>query len=1088
MGRRRQKDLSHSSQETIISEVYVEEKETSKSVSEKQNPKFKQPPDAKDNDFIELKPKIQVFKGLDDKVTIHNWLKRYEMLSEYFGWDERRKIIMLGNYLEDDALNWYIENCVNINFEQTKESLVERFGIPVVEPIVEFMNLKYDINTGLDTISDFKLRISKEFKIEQFLNENKKVIIKEIVSNYSRNVIQEKILQNENGLKCNFDQIGVNLSEYKNERINQNDEDILSEKEKIDIKSVLTEFHDVFAKDKFDVGSINIETCKINLTNNVPINLRPYRCSQIDQEKIDAQIKVLLEKGLIRKSISPYSFPVTLADKKDEGKRSRLCIDYRKLNQYTIADNYPFPRIEDIVDKIHGSKYFTKLDIASGFLHILIEKSDIHKTAFVTMNEHFEWLVMPFGFRNAPSIFQRIIYSILKKHNLTKFAHNYLDDILIHSKSFKEHIKHIKLVLSALLKENVKLKLSKCDFAKSKVEYLGHIISENRISPLNDNLISIKEFPRPISIKSVQQFLGKVNYYHKFIPNAPKLLAPLYKLLKKNEQFKWCDNCENSFNLIKDYLISSPILRIYDPNAHCYIFTDASKIGIGAVLKQKDENGNMHPVAYFSKKLLSYQQNYSITEIECLAIVEAINFWHHYLYGKNFTVITDHNALKWLKSVKKPNSRLFNWSLKLSQYDFNIKYEPGKNNVEADCLSRNPIERNECKEHVKVVNLLTKDEILEAQKEWEKNKEPIPKKCFKLNDLIVKHKNMFTKVFVPQKLKLKLIENFHLKFGHLGKNKMIKLMSTCYFWQSMCKDIKSFVDSCDICQTNKLTKVKKLGTLSQIGPAKEPLEIVSIDTIGGFANYNSNKQYIHVAIDNFTRFVWCLASKTQNAKDFINLIKSVMNVSKPKQIIADRYTGINSNEFKNFLCKNDMKIQFITTNCPQSNGICERVNQTLTTRLRCKINDNNHKKCWPKLLELVVEEYNNSPHNVTQFTPKYLLFGLMPFEPIAENYYPSLNEAREIAFKNSEIYHKYNKLLYDNHHLQQTLKVGDLVLIENKNKISRKKLDPVMVGPFKIVKKLSEISYEVECDKKGRETDVFHISKLRLYQKCEHIT
>ncbi len=197
-------------------------------------------------------------------------------------------------------------------------------------------------------------------------------------------------------------------------------------------------------------------------------------------------------------------------------------------------------------------------------------------------------------------------------------------------------------------------------------------------------------------------------------------------------------------------------------------------------------------------------------------------------------------------------------------------------------------------------------------------------------------------------------------------------------------------------------------------------------------------------------------------------------------ILADRYTGIKSNEFSNFLGKNDIKLILITVNCPQSNGLCERVNQTIVTRLRCKLNDNNQNVCWPKLLEKVTEEYNNSPHSVTQFTPKYLMFGIKPFDPLINGSDISLDEAQNIALINSEHNHQLNKRYYDQNHIKFDLKEGDLVYVENKNEISRRKLDPFIAGPFKVLQKLSQTSYEVECDKKGRIKDVFHVSKLRI--------
>jgi putative transposase len=304
----------------------------------------------------------------------------------------------------------------------------------------------------------------------------------------------------------------------------------------------------------------------------------------------------------------------------------------------------------------------------------------------------------------------------------------------------------------------------------------------------------------------------------------------------------------------------------------------------------------------------------------------------------------------------------------------------------------------------------------------------------------------------------------------------------------MTNDVKDYVKSCTVCQTNKIQRQKKLGSLSQVGPAQEPFDIISIDTVGGFSGYNSTKQYIHLAIDHFTRFLWTISSKTQTSKDFINLVKLITQTNKPKLILADKYTGIKSKEFVSYLEKQNIKIIFTPTDSPQSNGCCERVNQTIVTRLHCKINETLKNVCWPKLLIDVNEEYNNTPHSVTEFSPKYLMFGIMPFKPIVNNYYPTLEEARKLAFQKSEENHELNKKYYDRKHNPITLEAGDLVFIGNKNEISRKKLEPLMIGPFKVIKRLSDISYEVESDKKGKTKDIFHISKLRIYKKCNQKT
>ena len=438
----------------------------------------------------------------------------------------------------------------------------------------------------------------------------------------------------------------------------------------------------------------------------------------------------------------------------------------------TIPDKFPFPLFTDIIDQLRDCEYFTTLDITSGFWHVRIVEKDIPKTAFVTQYEHFEWTVLPFGFKNSPQIFQRIIQNILKKHNLFRFARNYLDDILIFTRSYQEHLVHIELVLKAFIKENIKLKLSKCQFAQSSVKYLGHNIAKNKYSPINDNLISLKNIPKPKCLKDLEKFLGKVCYYYKFIPNAFKILKPLYDLKKKDVKFIWCSKCDNAFETIIKYLCSVPVLAIHDPNKECYLYTDASGIGIGAVLKQIQDDNQLHPIGYFSRKLLDYQKNYAITELEALAIVEAIEFWHHYLYPRKFTIFTDHMPLKFIRSIKKPNSRIFKWSLKLSQYDYvEIKYVPGKYNNEPDVLSRYPVlEPSDNTDHLRIVNLIERTELIENQKQFINE---LPKHCKLENDLIIRQKDKLRKVFVPNLLENKILTKFHIEFGHIGAKKML---------------------------------------------------------------------------------------------------------------------------------------------------------------------------------------------------------------------------------------------------------------------------------------------------------------------------
>lgn len=485
-------------------------------------------------------------------------------------------------------------------------------------------------------------------------------------------------------------------------------------------------------------------------------------------------IKQLLKHNIIKHSNSPDSAPVTLVNKKDEGEKSRLCIDFRKFNKISIVDSYPFPRIEDILDGFHGSTVFSTMDISSGFWHIKVREKDTHKLGFVTQRNHFEFSRSAFGFRHSSAIFGRILSRIIEKYNLQDFCHNFIDDILVHSKNNEEHQIHLRALFSALRSEMIKLKLSKCKFAQETVEYLGHRIHFNEIRPLNDNVSAIENFPTSECRKSLQRLLGKINYYRKFVPNITKILYPLFNLLKQDIEFKWDEDCENAFIKVKKILTSHPVLMIFDPSKKCIIQTDASKIGIGAVLKQEACDGKLDPVAYFSRKLLPYEMNYSISELKCLAVVDSLGYWLHYIYGKKFVVFTDHIALQWLNKIKKPRSRLFKWSLKLSQYDFEINYRPGAQNVEADSLSRSPVRVDfHHNDHLRIVNLITKNEIKKGQIEEKTEGIPLP---YRLNNegLLVKKKGLFSKYYVPLDLRAKIIDEFHHEFGHFGVKKCSK--------------------------------------------------------------------------------------------------------------------------------------------------------------------------------------------------------------------------------------------------------------------------------------------------------------------------
>ena len=483
-------------------------------------------------------------------------------------------------------------------------------------------------------------------------------------------------------------EIGIDLSDSD-----------LTEEHRAQMASFLLSHRDIFATNMSELGATHLQEMNIDTGNHPPIKQRPYRVSPHIKEEIDRQVEEMLQNGIITPSTSAYSSPVVMVKKKSG--EYRFAVDYRKLNEITTTINYPLPKFDDVTDILGGATIFSTMDLMSGFWQIPLAEDSKHKTAFICHSGLYEFERVPFGLKNSPVIFQSVMESALRGLNY-KSALVYVDDIIAFSKDFDSHLQNLTEIFDHLRAANLKMKPSKCRFAVKKVVYLGHVISKDGVSTDPEKVRLVREFPVPKSQKDVRSFLGLANYYRKFIKDFSAIAAPLNALLSKDTNFEWTLDCQNAFDTLKNALSSAPILAYPDFSKPFILYTDASSTAISYILGQRDDQGKERVICYSGRALRQSEKRWSISERECLAVVEGIKNFRVYLANKKFLVQTDHSAIQFLQKTKDPTGRLGRWMIFLQAYNFEVMYKPGKKHGNADSLSRRPYEETPKEEEEEV--------------------------------------------------------------------------------------------------------------------------------------------------------------------------------------------------------------------------------------------------------------------------------------------------------------------------------------------------------------------------------------------------
>jgi len=819
-----------------------------------------------------------------------------------------------------------------------------------------------------------------------------------------------------------------------------------------------------------------------------------FRLSQFELQELKKQLDHLLETGKISPSTSPYGAPVLFVKKKDGSLR--MCIDYRALNSQTIQNRYAIPRIDELLDRLYNAKIFSKLDLTSGYHQIRIHSADRPKTAFRTRYGHYEWNVMPFGLTNAPATFQTLMNEIYRDL-LDECVIVYLDDILVYSQTPEEHERHLRMVMDRLKENELYAKWSKCDFFVTEIEYLGHIVGPDGIKPNLKLVQAIQEFPQPKSLKELQSFLGLANFYRKFIKNFSEIAAPLTDGTKNASQTRpiiWNEAMSFAFDALKNALVSAPCLALPDPDGEFEVITDASEDAkaVGAVLMQSG-----HPIAFESAKLNPHQLNYSVHDKEMFAIIHALRKWRAFLLGKHFKCYTDHRSLVYFKTQNNLNQRQLRWQEQVADYDMEILYKPGKENVVADALSRIqisilcPLPTNSLENEVKAgYKNSAFDNLI---KEVENNSEPTKRYALKDNLLYYRADE-----FSPWRLCLPDIpyrntvihDNHDLSVaGHPGYTKTYQRIARNYYWPKMGLDIKRHVQQCDECQRTKTSNQPPAGQLQPLPIPPRAWDSIGMDFLGPLPRSKSGHDMILVVIDRLTKMARFIPTKTTvKSKQVAELFMQEVfrHHGLPSTIVSDRDPKFTAKFWQALQKALGIELLMSTADHPQTDGQAEAAVKVIQKLLRPFVFQDLD---WEELLPTLEFAYNDTPQSTTGQTPFYLNYGYHPTavtrhehvnNPHAEDqiqYILRLQEAARDAINDAQ---QVQRRYADKHRsVPNIIKVGDWVLLKRKEN-EKRKLGPIADGPFQ-VKKVGTNTVKLKFPSKSRAHPTVNISRVQLY-------
>ena len=757
-----------------------------------------------------------------------------------------------------------------------------------------------------------------------------------------------------------------------------------------------------------------------------------YRLSPAERAEVEKQVKELIALGYVVPSSSPFGAPLLFVPKPDGSLR--MCVDYRALNEITVKNRYTMPRADDLLDSLGGSKVFSAIDLASGYWQIRLAPDEPHKTAFRTHFGHFEWRVLPFGLCNAGATFQSLMNKIFAEEGiLNVFVAVYLDDILVYSKTPPDHVEHLRKVLSVLRKHQLYARPEKCHFNKNELKYLGHLVGADGIKVNPDKVKAVRSWPIPTNAADVRSFLGLATYFRRFVQGFSILARPLHALTGKNAPFRWTDECQASFDGLKQALVEAPVLSMPDWTKPFEIVSDASIHGVGAVLMQDG-----HPIAFESQKFNEAAYNYDTGEQEMLGVIHALRKFRCYVHGKHFTLVTDHEPLVYFSKQAVLSRKQSRWAEYLQEYNFTWLHRPGRNNV-ADPLSRvcglpanarraphvhspnevhaghrvsvarcelraqapalvrkhllcamrrappvaSPVDvpllsriaagyaADPTFERIAAAHHLTKEADL-----WLKEGDTKPDSVLRPGDAAVA-------VPAVAALRAECITDCHDSSigGHFGTHKTLHLLRRSYWWPGMRDDVRKHVKECRKCQEIKPPNHAPHGLLSPHAQPSARWESISLDFIVKLPTTARGHDAVLVVVDRLTKYaIFHPCSESLTAEQLVALLERlVVPLGFPSQIVCDRDVRITAAVFRQWAASKGIDLAINTAYHSRANGQAERFNLILENYLRAFIDP--AMKDWDKLLPMAQLAVNNSWHEGVQAVPFFLEHGRYPRVP-----------------------------------------------------------------------------------------------------------